>query len=549
MKPTSFLDRWVERDTASREEASEPRGQRRLRVALWLALSAVAVLPIFLVSYAPLYDYYNWVYQGRIVADLLHAGPDTYASAHRFYSLSRTPVPNSAAPFAIGVLTMMMSSEMAGRVFLAVCVLLFAFGYGYLVRTMQGRPTVMELFGFPWAAGYFYYKGYESYLISLPVAFIAIARLHRMYSRHSSEATWAEMAGISLLGAALFACHLVGWLVFAVALIVYGALLIQRGDRRNAGRLASSAAPALVMLAFYTASRMQNHTVASVYYRHLLFSVDKGVSMVDPMTLFLRADPFSQLVPLFPVNAAALVLLALVVAVNMERPRWPVMPASLTAIVLAGCALLIPFANFSDLNRPDERLVLPALLIGLAAVPWKAFSARRGASLAIVVAGIFAFHLAADTHASRLAGRISDATTAAVPADATVLTLTINEGPLHGGCGSGAGPTIGPMSILWLELRRLDGMPLRQVDLLETSLLRARTVDPGEPQLAVMPYWIDGVRSHPTLAAQLAAQYPYVEVFGCQGSVDEVKARFAGSYHQIAAGDNYAVLATPGAAP
>jgi hypothetical protein len=42
--------------------------------------------------------------------------------------------------------------------------------------------------------------------------------------------------------------------------------------------------------------------------------------------------------------------------------------------------------------------------------------------------------------------------------------------------------------------------------------------------------------------AQLAAQYPWVEVFGCQGAVDELTARFAGSYQRIAAGDNYAAL-------
>jgi hypothetical protein len=520
----------------------------RLFVALWLALSVAAVLPIFLVRYAPLYDYYNWVYQGRIVADLLHAGPDAYASAHRYYDLSQTPTPNTLAPVGTGLLTMILSSDAAGRVFLAASVLLFAGGYAYLVRTMQGRPTVMELFGFPWAAGYFYYKGYESYLFSLPVAFIAIARLHRIYARRSPGPTVTELAALTLLGAVLFLCHLIGWLVFAAALAAYGVALVRRGDRRWAARVAATTAPTLVMLLIYTVSRMQDHTVATIYYRHLGFSVDKLVSMMDPLMLFLRADPFPSIVPLFPVNAAALALLALIVAVNVERWR-PSRPAFVVALMLAAGALLIPFANFSDLNRPDERLVLPALLIGLAALPWKTFSARRGAGLALIVAGIFAFHFAADTHASRLALRISDATSAVVPADATVLTLTINEGALHGGCTGNAGPTTGPMTLLWLDLRRLEHAPLRKVDLLETSLVRARSVDPAGPALAVLPAWGDLIRSQPDLPAQLAAQYPWVEVFGCQGAVDDVTARFSGSYQRIAAGDNYAVLTAPPGAP
>jgi hypothetical protein len=528
---------------AAEPPAADPR-HLRLRVALWLALSVAAVVPVFLVRYAPLYDYYNWVYQGRIVADLLHAGPDSYAAAHRYYDLNHTPTPNISAPIGIGLLTMMMSSDAAGRVFLAVCVLLFAFGYAYLVRTIQGRPTVIELFGFPWAAGYFYYKGYESYLFSLPVAFIAIALLHRIYARRSPGPTLTELAGLALLGAVLFLCHLLGWLIFAATLAVYGVAFVRRGDRRWAAQLAATTAPALAMLLIYTVTRLQDHTVATVYYRHLGFSVDKLVSMMDPLMLFLRADPFPSIVPLFPVNAAALALLALVLVANVERWR-PSAPPFVAASILAAGALVIPFANFSDLNRPDERLVLPALLIGLAALPWKAFSPIRSAGLALVVAGIFAFHFAADTHASRLALRIGDATAAVVPADATVLTLTINEGALHGGCTGNAGPTTGPMTLLWLDLRRLEHAPIRKVDLLETSLVRARSVGPVGPQLAVLPAWGDLIRSQPDLPAQLAAQYPWIEVFGCQGAVDEVTARFAGSYQRIAGGDNYAVLSAP----
>ena len=67
-------------------------------------------------------------------------------------------------------------------------------------------------------------------------------------------------------------------------------------------------------------------------------------------------------------------------------------------------------------------------------------------------------------------------------------------------------------------------------------------VDPAAPQLSALPVWGDYIRSQPELGAQLAAQYRYVEVFGCRDAVDEVTARFTGSYERIAAGENYAVL-------
>ncbi len=554
MNSTSFFAWWAGRNADVQDEAAdamqpESSTLRRLRVALWLVVSIVALLPIFLVRFAPLYDYYNWLYQGRIVADLLHAGPDAYASAHHNYTLDWRPIPNLAAPLGIGLLTMMMSLDTAGRVFLAVCVLLFAYGYAYLVRTIQGRATAMELFGFPWAFGYSYYKGYDSYLIALPLAFIAIARLHRIYARRSPEPTMLEVAGIAVLCAVLFLCHLLAWSVFAVALAVYGGLLIRRGDHRWASRLATSTAPTLVMLLSYTLSRLQGHRSGSEFYQHLGLSRDKIISMVEPVMLFLRADPFSPLMPLFLVNAGALALLALVVVANVERRHGLARPAFFTALAVGGIALVLPFAVFVGENRPDERFVLPAILIGLAALPWKAFSARRGAGLALVIVGILALHVAEDTHASRLAVRISEATAAAVPADATVLSLTIHEGPTHGGCSGGGGPTIGAASLRWLELRRLERMAPRRIDLLDTSFVRARAIDPDEPRLAVQDSSLDGIRSQPDLAAQLAQQYPYIEVFGCQKSIEVVRTQFASSYQQVAAGDNYVVLATSNGTP
>src|SRR5581483_187279 len=75
----------------------------------WLLLSVAVVVPIFIVRYAPMYDYHQWVYQGRIVSDLVFSHPDGRSVVSGTYSLSQVPVPNSAAPALLALLTAWVS--------------------------------------------------------------------------------------------------------------------------------------------------------------------------------------------------------------------------------------------------------------------------------------------------------------------------------------------------------------------------------------------------------------------------------------------------------
>ena len=86
-------------------------------------------------------------------------------------------MPNLAAPVLIGLLNTVLPIEAAGQVFLVVTVLGFACAFGYLVRTIQQRPTAVEFLGFPWAMGFFLYKGYLSYAFGIAGMFVLVAML------------------------------------------------------------------------------------------------------------------------------------------------------------------------------------------------------------------------------------------------------------------------------------------------------------------------------------------------------------------------------------
>lgn len=510
-------------------------------MAAWLILSIATTLPILIIDWLPLYDYPNWVFQGRIVADLITNHPDSAALVRPDYSLSWRPVPNLAAPLGIATFAAVLPPNIAGRLFLVVSVLFFAWAYGYLVRSVQGRPTAMELFGFPWACGYFFYKGYVSYLFSLPLAFIAIALLHRMSVRQDSRPSPRDLGLLAVLGSALYLSHLVGWLIFMLALLLYAGVHLREGRRRSSLALLSVAVPSVVMLLAYATTRASD-SAPTLFYDHLLLSKDKLISLSEPVVLFLRADPFVPLLPTFWVNLGAFALLGALAIANLDGRRLPRQTLVFLAGGLAVLAIFIPVSDFRDLNRPDERFVLPALLIFIAIMRWKPFSLLRAGSLASVVLLIVGLRVVEDLHSSRLSQRISNATAASVPRDVRVFSLTLHDGPTRGGCASdGRPPSFGAATLRWIDLRRLEMAVTLRTTLLETSLVHEKRAA-DRPGVTVQVMTMDQLRSQTGLGEQLEQSYPYVEVFGCNADVAEATAILSDEYVAIARGSNYAVL-------
>jgi hypothetical protein len=142
----------VERGTTERAQGTG-LGRHRCTV-LWIALSAGTVLALCRTDFLPFYDYYQWLFQGHVVAVLLFGARAEAGFTPGSYVLSPVPVPNLAAPVLIGLLNTVLPIEVAGTVFLVVTTLGFAVAYGHLVRTVQQRPTPVEFLGFrgPWGS-------------------------------------------------------------------------------------------------------------------------------------------------------------------------------------------------------------------------------------------------------------------------------------------------------------------------------------------------------------------------------------------------------------
>jgi hypothetical protein len=507
----------------------------------WIILTVSAVLPFAVVQFPPLYDYYHWVFVGHLVPLLLPGAQGGGPAVNQLYGLTWLPIPNLGEPVLIALLGLVLPADVAGRVFLTLCVLAFAYGFASLVRAVQGRRTAIELLGFPVAFGYFMYKGYDSYLLSLAIAFFAVSTLHRVTLGGTLRLAGREVALLAGLGVGLYLCHLFGWMVFALATAIYTLRMLRQGQWRAGLLLGATVLPALALLGWYTAGSADGSQV--VLYPLLS---EKLLSLVEPLMLFLRTDPFTPPLATFWTNLGGGLLILAVLAANLVSPlrKQPWLPLLLTAAILGVIALALPISEFSGDIRPDERFVLPAVLIGLASLRFKPLTVRRGAAMSAVVLLILSYHLVEYQSAGAALREIKQSTAAALPPGAAVLSLTVNGGATRGTCAASADVfSVGAPTLKWFGLERLLGAGATlSANVMPTSLVHAKIGAQPVPDLTVVEMSPDQIRAAGPLGLQSAGLYPYVEVFGCPQDIDTARAAFTPQYETVASRRYYAGL-------
>ncbi len=525
--------------------ASSAQGiQARSLRLWWIILTVGAVLPFAVVQLPPLYDYYHWVFVGHLVPLLLPGARGTAPAVNSLYGLTLLPIPNLGAPVLIALLSLVLPVGVAGRVFLTLCVLAFAYGFAFLVRAIQARPTALELLGFPVAFGYFMYKGYDSYLLSLALAFFAVGTLHRVTCGGTARPARRAIVWLAGLGVGLYLCHLFGWMVFAPATGIYTLRLMRQARWRAGLGLGSTVLPALALLGWYTAGSIGGSKV--ILYPLLS---EKILSLVEPLMLFLRTDPFTPPLATFWTNlGGGLLILALLVA-NLASPlrKQPWLPLLLPAAILGGIALALPISEFSGDIRPDERFVLPAVMLGLASLRFKPLTVGRGAAMSAVVLLILSYHLVEYRSAGTALSEIQQSTAAVLPPGAAVLSLTVNSGATHAPCAAGADVfSVGAPTLKWFGLERLLGSGAALgANVMPTSLVHAKIGAQPVPNLTVVEMSPGQIRAAGPLGLEMAGLYPYIEVFGCPQDLDTVRAAFTPQYETVAGGRYYAVLGRP----
>ncbi len=206
------------------------------------SLAAVLVVPIWSVKYPPLLDYPNHLASTFVLAhitDTHYKFSDIYRAQWGFY-------PFVAMDVILLGLQRIVSVELAGRLFLSLCLLALPVAVWFFLKQANPDHAALALWVLPFSYHAFFLSGYLGYCLSLSVCFVALALWLRYLDRPSTR-RWISLV---IVFTVLYLVHTISFAVGAIAVISHA--LFKRQSLKQLVLLGLVFAPAAV---FFLISR------------------------------------------------------------------------------------------------------------------------------------------------------------------------------------------------------------------------------------------------------------------------------------------------------
>lgn len=184
---------------------------RAVTLSVYLFLGALTLSPLLWASVPGLIDYPNHLARMWILAHANEAGPN--------YVVHWKLIPNLAMELTVPMLAWLLPIEWAGRLFIAVAMMLPVLGTVTLRRALCGRVGLWPLAAFLFVYNAVLYWGFLSYLFGLGVALLA-------FSLWVASGRWRAVRRLSLFSAVtmlLFVLHLFAFGVYGLLVASYEA--------------------------------------------------------------------------------------------------------------------------------------------------------------------------------------------------------------------------------------------------------------------------------------------------------------------------------------
>ncbi|MFL5284779.1 MAG: hypothetical protein ACJ8AW_28345 [Rhodopila sp.] len=336
---------------------------------LWFAalgtLCLVLVAPLLVVDVPPLVDYPNHLARIFVLASL----PDDPVIA-RFYAAQWAIIPNLALDLLGPPLLRIMPVHDAGCVLIAAAVLLPVLGCVAYSAALGGRWWSLGV-------GLVAYnrtllEGFLNFNLSVGLALLLAAAWTHWRGRHS-----IVMTAVAALGAvALFTCHLMGLVLFAVLLCADELVRLLAGRLVLRPRAAAPARLALVFTApvvLYALSPLQQLGGDAVY-----------LSPFSKLSQLLAA--YTNYVWLLDLLTALAALGTPCICLLVRRGRLPPQ-AAMAAVLLLGAYLMTPYA-WKGTQQIDTRfaIMLGVLLFaGFQPQRWPRWFSRTAAAVIVLL--------------------------------------------------------------------------------------------------------------------------------------------------------------------
>lgn len=333
---------------------------RSALVACYVALGAIALIPIFSVTVPPLIDYPNHLARMHILA---HA--ESIPELRRNYLATGAMHPNMAMELVVPLLAQFMPIYMAGKVFIAMTLLLMLAGTAALRKAIYGHVGVWPVVTFLLLYNYILFWGFTDYLFTAALALLA-------FSAWIAWRDWRPLLRAAISSAfalALFIGHL-------FALFVYGLLVLGYELWRARGRSPLSrdsiaawavsgiqfAAPAALFI-FWMAANSTDDPSRTVYgtpgmrFVALISPALFGMPWIDiPTAIFLailfalcRRNRYVGFAPQLKPTILVLVIAALAIPQYLSDV-WGThfrIPAILACVLVAGVRLAPEAGRFA----------------------------------------------------------------------------------------------------------------------------------------------------------------------------------------------------------
>jgi hypothetical protein len=349
-----------------------------------VALTFIVSIPLWLVTYPPLYDYPFHLARLLVLDDIFSGGP-----LSKYYEINSLIIPNVAMDM-IGIgLQKFLDIENAGQAFLIITIFLTISGAGFLNRTLFGRsgfaPGLVAALTFNWV----FSSGFVNYLFALSLLPWSVGIFIRL--RHGSAGL--RLACGVLVCFALFFSHLVvfGFYVVVIASLEmqWGVPLLRTQPMAVVGRSIIAGLPVLAVFALFLIRSPTAHAAGAPITYDGFQSILGFVRYKSlwPVRALSSGDALADWGSIAGAAGIAL-LVARVGSVRFDREV-------LVAVLLMGVVFWVAPGHLFSAQFVDMRIPLAAYLLLAASTEIKVADNRAHLATAAALLALIGFRSAA----------------------------------------------------------------------------------------------------------------------------------------------------------
>jgi hypothetical protein len=321
-----------------------------LVVAGVLTIGNVALIWSF--RFLPLYDYPIYLFLTKILC-ALSTGDISYS---RYYQFVAIPTPNLAFTVFTWTLSWIVSIEVAGKLFLSLCVVGLPWSIWYSIRSLcPDSDPIQAYIGFPYSYNLFMFGGHN-YLLGLVFLFCMIAYFVPRF-HHMSSKQWL------FLSLAFLVVYFIHVIPFGLAMFFFFnlALFSGSGRWRKLGNTMIALLPSLTLLAWYV---MAIPPVAKPWTWGV---ISIGRNVLKPVFLLIKTYGIRTFVPLTLLNGLWFLVLVMMCwnllrkcSVSKLWDKRFILPTLMTALLV----IFLP-DDFFGMWEGGARFVLPLMFFFL----------------------------------------------------------------------------------------------------------------------------------------------------------------------------------------